>query len=175
AGELGAREGPRRDEEADGLRAGEDAELGAAGDLRRVLDLDAEAEVGLVGAEAGVRLVPGEPLEGPGGRLAPERLERRDHRRLEHVENVLALDEGHLDVELAELELPVGAEILVPPAGGDLVVAVEAADLRELLEQLRRLGEREEAARLEAHGHEEVACALGGALRHARRPDVDEA
>ena len=122
-----------------------------------------------------VGLVPGEAREGPGRRLAPERLEGGDDGLLEHVEDVLALDERHLDVELAELELAVGAEILVPPAGGDLVVAVEPADLRQLLEQLRRLREREEAAGLEPHRHEEVAGALGRALRHARRPDVDEA
>ena len=92
-----------------------------------------------------------------------------------HVEHVLALDEGHLEVELAELELPVGAEILVAPARGDLVVAVDPADHAELLEELRRLGEREELARLQPHRHEEVARALGRAARHARRPDVDEA
>ena len=66
---------------------------------------------------------------------------------LHHVEHVLALDERHLEVELAELELPVGAEILVAPARGDLVVAVDPADHAELLEELRRLGEREELAR----------------------------
>ena len=119
--------------------------------------------------------MPGEARERPRRRRALERLERRDDRLLEDVEHVLALDERHLDVELAELELPVGAQILVPPAGGDLVVAVEAADHEQLLEHLRRLGEREEAARLEAHRDEEVARALGRALDEARRPEVDEA
>ena len=108
-------------------------------------------------------------------RLAAERLEGRDHVPLQHVEHLLALDERHLEVELAELELAVGAEILVAPAGGDLVVAVDPADHAELLEDLRRLGEREEAPRLQAHGEEEVARAFGCALRHAGRPDVDEA
>src|SRR6266568_1535142 len=36
-----------------------------------------------------------------------------------------------LDVELAELELPVGPEVLIPEARGDLVVAVEARDHEE--------------------------------------------
>ena len=134
----------------------------------------AEAEVGLVGAVARHRLGVGQARERPGGRLALDRLERRDDCALHHVEHVLAVDERHLEVELAELELPVGAEILVAPAGRDLVVAVEAADHAQLLEELRRLREREEAARLQAHRHEEVARALGRPLRHARRPDVDE-
>ncbi len=111
---------------------------------------------------------------GRAGALAPERGERVDDDLLEHVEHVLALDERHLEVELPELELPVGAEILVSPAGRDLVVAVEPADHAELLEELRRLREREETTRLEPHGHDEVARALGRPARHARRPDVDE-
>ena len=67
---------------------------------------------------------------GPRGRLDAGRLEGGDDAALEHVEDVLPLDEGHLEVELAELELAICAEILVPPAGGDLVVAVEPADHR---------------------------------------------
>ena len=50
--QLAARERFRRDEVADGLRAGEDPELGAARDVGRVLDLEAEADVRLVGAVA---------------------------------------------------------------------------------------------------------------------------
>ena len=80
----------------------------------------------------------------------------------------------HLEVELLELELAVGAEILVAPAGGDLVVAVEPTDHAELLEELRRLREREERSGLQADRYEKVPRALGRALRHARRPDIDE-
>src|SRR5581483_3740908 len=112
--------------------------------------------------------------ERPLRRRPSHRLERADDRRLHHVEYVLAFDERHLEVELAELELTVGAEILVAPARGDLVVAVVAADHAELLEELRRLGEREELPGLQADRHEEVARAFGCAARHARRPDVDE-
>ena len=102
-------------------------------------------------------------------------LERADDAGLHDVEHVLALDERHLEVELAELELAVGAEILVAPAGGDLVVAVDPADHAELLEELRRLGEGVELPGLQPHRHEEVARAFGRAARHGRRPDVDEA
>ena len=56
-------------------------------------------------------------------------------------DTVTALPAGstwrELEVELTELELSVGAEILVSPAGCDLVVAVEPADHEQLLEELR--------------------------------------
>ena len=153
----------------------EHAELRSAGDRGGVVDLEAEAHVGLVGAVPRHRLRVGHPRKRPGRRLAPHGLERRDDAALEHVEHVLSVDEGHLEVELPELELPVGAEILVAPARRNLVVAVEAADHRQLLEELRRLRERVEPSRLQPDGHEEVAGALGRALRHARCPHVDEA
>ena len=108
-------------------------------------------------------------------RLGTGGLERTHDAGLHDVEHVLPLDERHLEVELAELELPVGAEILVPPAGGDLVVAVEPAHHAELFEELRRLGEGVELPRLQSHRQEKVARSLGSAAGHARRPDVDEA
>ena len=75
----------------------------------------------------------------------------------------------------AELELPVGAEILVAEAHRDLVVAVEPADHEQLLHELRRLRQRVEAARLEPQRDEEVARALGVPASEDRRLDVDEA
>ena len=134
-----------------------------------------EPEVGLVGAVALHRFVERDPRERSRRCFAAERLERSDDGRLHDVEHVLALGESHLEVELAELELPVGAEILVAPARCDLVVAVEPADHAELLEDLRRLREREELAGLKSDRYEEVASAFGRAAGHARRPDVDEA
>jgi len=47
--------------------------------------------------------------------------------------------ECRLDVELGDLLQPVGAEILVPGSSGDLVVALEAGDDKQLLVDLRRL------------------------------------
>ena len=143
-------------------------------DCGRVLNLEPEAQVGLVGSVALHRLVERDSRERARRRLAADRLEGRDDGGLHDVEHVLTLGERHLEIELPELELAVGAEILVAPAGGDLVVAVEAADHAELFEDLRRLREREELSGLQAHGHEKVACAFGRAARHARRPHVDE-
>ena len=57
------------------------------------------------------------------------------------------VDERHLDVDLGELGLAVGAQVLVAEAARDLVVALDAADHEQLLEELRRLRQRVELAR----------------------------
>ena len=90
-------------------------------------------------------------------------------------EEELLVGEGHLDVELRDLLDAVGAEILVAEADRDLVVAVEAGDHRQLLEDLRALRQREEAALLQAARDDEVARALGRRLEQDRRLDVEEA
>ena len=83
--------------------------------------------------------------------------------------------ERRLDVDLRELGLAVGAQILVAIALADLVVAVEARHHQHLLEQLRRLRQRVEHAVVDARRHEEFARALGCGLVERRRLDVDEA
>jgi hypothetical protein len=88
---------------------------------------------------------------------------------------VLLLHEGHLQVELRELRLAVGALVLVAEAARDLEVAVHAADHQQLLQLLGRLRQRVELARVEAAGHQIVARALRRALDHDRRLDLDEA
>ena len=161
--------------EAHGLRIREHAEPGAARELRRVLELEAEPEVGLVRPEAAIRLLVGHPRERrrdlDAEALAPD----RDERPLDEPEELVAVREGHLDVELGDLLHPVGAEILVPEADRDLVVAVEARDHRQLLEDLRALRQREEPAPLQAARDDEVARALGCRLEEDRRLDVEEA
>lgn len=92
-----------------------------------------------------------------------ELLEELGHQLLDRLEDVLLLDEAHLDVELVELaRRTVGAGVLVTEAGRDLEVAVEARDHQQLLELLRRLRQRVELAGVQPGGHHEVARALGG-------------
>ena len=57
----------------------------------------------------------------------------------------------------------------------DLEVAVEARHHEQLLEDLRRLGERVELAGVEARGNQEVARAARRVLHHERRLDLEEA
>jgi hypothetical protein len=63
---------------------------------------------------------------------------------LEHRADLVLAQERGLDVDLRELGLAVGAQVLVAEALGDLVVAVEAGHHQQLLEQLGRLRQREE-------------------------------
>ncbi len=90
---------------------------------------------------------------------------------LDDLLDVLLLAETHLEVELQELRLAVAAEVFVAEAAGDLEVTVEAADHRELLELLRRLGEYEERSGVRAGGDDIFARAFGRALDEARRID----
>jgi len=97
------------------------------------------------------------------------------HHVLENGADLLLAEEARLAVDLRELGLAVGPQVLVAEALGDLVVAVEARHHQELLEQLRRLRQREEHAVVHAAGHQVVARALRRALGEHRRLDVDEA
>ena len=66
-------------------------------------------------------------------------------------------------------------QVFVAEALRDLVVAVVAGHHQQLLEQLRRLRQREEAAVVDAARHEVVARAFRRGLAEHRRLDVDEA
>ena len=85
------------------------------------------------------------------------------------------VDEAHLEVELGELRLAVAAQVLVAVAARDLEVAVEPGDHQQLLELLRALRKRVDAARLETRRDDEVAGAFRRALDQRRRLDLDEA
>ena len=147
---------------------------GGIGEVLGALDeLVAEAEVGLVRAEATHRVGVGHLLE---GRLEVDADELPDllDDRLAELEHVGLLDEAHLDVELGELGLAVGAEVLVAVAARDLVVALHAGDHEQLLEQLRALRQGVPGARSEPRRDEEVTRTLGSGAGQRRRLDLDE-
>ncbi len=155
-------------------RAAEHLELGALERVREVGDLHADPAVRLVGAVAQHHVVVLEPLERR-LHLDSRRGEDRGDHAVDERDHVLLLDERELHVELGELGLAVRAQVLVPEAARDLVVALEAADHQDLLEELRRLRQRVPRAALESARHEEVACALGRRAGHHRRLDLEEA
>src|SRR5690606_33135470 len=66
-------------------------------------------------------------------------------------------------------------EILVAVAAGELEVAFDPGDHQQLLEDLRRLRQCEEAPRSETRRDEEVARALRSGLDERRRFDLEEA
>ena len=156
-------------------RAGEHPELGAAQVVGELDQLDAVAQVGLVGAVAVHRVVPGDPRDRRGDRRSrPARPTAPPTISSPSVDDVVLGDERHLDVELGELGLPVGAEVLVAVAAGDLVVALHAGHHQQLLEQLRGLRQGVPGAGLQADRHQEVAGALGGRPGQRRRLDLVE-
>ncbi len=82
--------------------------------------------------------------------------------------------ERHLEVHLRELQLSIGALVLVAEAARELDVAVHARNHQDLLEDLRRLREREEFAGMDAAWHEKVARTFGRRLGENRRFDLPE-
>ena len=172
--DLATRQFALHTEEAHGGRTREDPELGATGQLRRLLDLEAEAEIGLVRAVAAVRLL---PRHAPKRRLeldAPAFPPDANDDLLDQAEQELEIRERRFDVELGQFLKPVGAQVFVSEAAGDLVVALEPGDDEQLLVDLRALRQREEPAGLESRRDEEVARTLRRGLAHDRRLDVDE-
>ncbi len=93
---------------------------------------------------------------------------------LHELQDVVLLDEAHLQVELRELRLPVRAQVLVAVAAGDLEVALESGHHQQLLELLRRLRQGVEAARVDAAGHQVVARTLRRRVGQHGRLDLDE-
>ena len=168
--------GVRHRQRADVL-AGEGLELRALEDVGDVDELQLGAQVRLVVAVLQHRLAERDPREGRGDvAAAAELLEELGHQLLDRLEDVLLLDEAHLDVELVELaRRAVGAGVLVAEAGRDLEVAVEARDHQQLLELLRGLRQRVELAGVQPGGDHEVAGALGGGRGQDRGRHLVEA
>ena len=142
-------------------------------ELGALSDLDVEAQIRLIGAVEAHRVGVGHARErgldlvaSGGPHLGKDLLGQGD--------DVLLVDEAHLDVQLRELWLAVGAEVLVPVAAGDLVVPLHAGDHEQLLEQLRGLRQSVEGSWLQACRNQEVTCALWGGTGQRRGLDLRE-
>ena len=147
---LGPSRHPDRLDHAPGLGQGvaKDAELGAGGQFGDVVELEAEPQVGLVGAVAAHRLRVGQ--DGNLADVDPEDLPPELPDELAHdLEDVVAGDEAHLEVDLGELRLAVGAGVFIAEALADLQVAVAARDHQDLLEDLGALRQGVELAGVE--------------------------
>src|SRR5688572_9362780 len=98
------------------------------------MKLHPEAEIRLVAAVIAHRLIVGHPEEGSMELLAEDGLEEVLGHSLEGVEHIVALHEGHLAIDLGELGLAVGAQVLIAKALHDLQIAIEAGYHQQLLE-----------------------------------------
>ncbi len=85
------------------------------------------------------------------------------------------VQEAGLDVDLGEFWLAIGTQVFVTEALGNLVVAVETGDHQQLLEQLWRLRQCEEAAGVGAAWHQVIARAFRRGAGQNRRFHIEEA
>src|SRR5206468_7615581 len=97
-----------------------------------VLDLERDAEIGLVAAETLHRIAIGQTRKWNLELAAQVAAEHRREHSLDDLEDIVLGDERHLEIDLGELGLSVGAQVLVPQASGDLEVAIEARDHEDL-------------------------------------------
>ena len=139
----------------------EDGHVGIAERVRQLHQLQAEAKIRLVRAVARHGLFPAQTGK---GRLQLDSLNLAEyprHHALDHGEDVLGPHEGHLDVELGELGLPVHPQVLVAKAAHHLEVAVHPSHHEDLLKELGRLRQGVELARMHPAGDQVVAGTLG--------------
>ena len=151
----------------------EDPEGGVLEVVGQVHQLAAEAQVGLIRAVPLHGVVVGHAGDGRGQLVVDERPHLTQH-VLGDGDDIVLLDEAHLHVELSELGLAVGAEVLIAVAAGDLVVALHAGDHEELLEQLRTLRQGVPGARCQSSRDQEVAGALRGGAGQGGGLDLHE-
>ena len=146
--------------------------------LHRIGEIDelhTEADIGLIGAVAVHGVDPLDAGQGVWNVHVQTLFEHPAQKALIHGHHVVLLHEGHLKVDLGEIRLPVGPQILVPEAAGDLDVAVEAGDHEHLLEELGALGQGVEAPRMDSGRHQIIPGALRGAAGEDRGLDLYEA
>src|SRR5690606_12132086 len=102
-------------------------------------------------------------------------LEQLAHHAFGDANDVGLVEEAGLDIDLGEFRLAVGTQIFVAEAFGNLVVAVETGNHQQLLEQLWRLRQCEEAAGVGTTGYQIVAGAFWGSTGQDRGFHIEEA
>ena len=154
--------------------AREHLEAGVLHNVGDVVKQHAEAHVGAIAAVQahGVGVLHLLQREGDVGHT--HGLQGLGHDTFHHVAHIVALDEGHLDVDLGELGLAIGAQVLVAETAGNLVIALHPGAHEHLLELLGTLGQGVELARVRTRWHDVVAGALGRGVREDRRLDLQE-
>jgi hypothetical protein len=155
-------------------RLGEGLKLAAAEQPADVDQRQVEAHIGLVRAEAVHGLGVRQARQWTWQRHAPRRLPDLRDEPFHQRQHLVATQERRLDVDLREFGLAVAAEVLVAEAARDLEIPLEARDHQQLLEELRGLRQRVEAAPVEAAGNEEVARTLRGRADQERGLDLQE-
>ncbi len=131
----------------------EDLEAAAAQLFRQINQLQTEAGVGLVIAVARDSFLISHAGKGRVQGNAPRCRENLFDHALGNSHDVVLADKTQLKVDLGEFRLAVGPQVFVAEAFDDLEVAFHAAHHQELLEELRRLRQSVEFARVDPAGH----------------------
>ncbi len=89
-------------------------------------------------------------------------------------DDIVAIDEAHLDVDLGKFRLPIGPRVLIAEAPDDLEVLVHPAHHQDLFEKLRRLRQGVKGVPDQPAGHQEVPGPFGRALAEHGSLDLPE-
>src|SRR5579862_6940609 len=102
-------------------------------------------------------------------------LESRGEKAFNGFPDALGLRIGHLEIDLRELGLAVGAQVFVAEASDDLKILIKAGNHQDLFEELRRLRQSVEGSGLNTAWNKVVARALRRGAGHEGRFDFEKA
>src|SRR5688500_10354363 len=143
--------------------------------LSEISQLEAEAQIRFVGAEAAHRFFPGQTLKGSSDLDAFQLSEKQSHHSLYDADQVFGPGKRHFDVELGKLWLPVSPQIFVPETFDYLEIAVETAHHQDLFEKLGRLPQCVKLTPVNTARHQIIARPFRSALGQHRSLDIDKA
>src|SRR5699024_7260113 len=115
---------------------GKDLKADIPHEIIHIGELQRNAQVGSVRTKATHGLLPAHGGETVWKWHLDGVIENLTHHVLENLTDFHLVKKGHLAINLGKLRLPIGPQILVPEAFGDLVIAVKAGHHQHLLKQL---------------------------------------
>ena len=155
-------------------RTAKDLEIDGFGKLGQVDNFHTETEIRLVRTIAfhGFVIVHARQRQ---LEVKPENLLRQvgDH-AVHERENVFHLDKRHLNIQLSEFRLTVGAEVFVTETARQLNVTVVSGNHEQLFVQLRGLGQGVVFARMNAAWNQIISSAFGSGSSQHRGFDFDK-
>ena len=166
--ELSARcRGTTLEQDGTDIRRLEHAERRVLEIVGQLDELVAESQIRLVGTVLVHRILPRDARQRKLDVITAGLPNRLDD-LLGHRDDILLVDIAHFHIELRELRLAVSAEVLITVAACELIVAFDAADHEQLLEQLGALRQRIPRTRHQTGRYKEVASAFRGGLDEGR-------
>ena len=150
-------------------------ELGIFYGLGNINQLHTETQVRFVGTETVHSLFPGHSLDRELYLNAEHLFEQMCQQSLIDIDNIIYINESKLHIDLGELRLTVGTQVLVTETFYDLDITVIAGAHQKLFEQLRRLRQCVEAAWMNTARYQVISGAFRCRFRQHRGFDLKEA